>query len=487
MYSDYKPFRNYLRKQHLFPGLLSVWKHISRFGDSQSSVRLQDLAHYPADWELELLASEILLNCTGRVVPSDGAKLNFDFAQAVNHIRRISEAISEKTIHSPEDALNSMHPLIHQQVPWQDDASLERILRYAKIMRHNSLAKIIEPVLGLSIADLYKIGLAVGGAISKDPKILSSNYNQTPGITLGADRAFFKLVSADVESLRKEARKAKPFDQHWAFTYNPLRGKPLVYDASEPEKLFGISEKLLIWRITDGLYFDICKLPDFPAAAWGEAFDCYIGDVLKAALPSSIFNISKPQPYEIAKGQTHHGTDWLISDATGHIFVECKTKRLRLDAKLSSENSFLEEDIKTLAQCFIQNYKNINDAFNGLAGDTFKANGLPVFCVVVTLENWRLDLPKLKDKLDSLINQGVSLEEMPPSIIKDYPYMLLSTQQFERHFQDVARHGIFDSFMPNKNISKGGYRTLFPYALGELLPDIAKHVVPDQFINSKTH
>lgn len=459
---------------------------MSRLGDAQkNSVRLQDLAQYPADWELELLAREIILNCAGSVVPSDGTKLSFDFGQSVNHIRRISEAVSEKTIHSPEDAFNSMHPLIHQQISWQDDASLERILRYAKIMQHGSLAKIVEPALGISIADLYKLGLAVGGAISKDPKILSSNYNQTPGITLGADQAFFKLVSADIASLRKEARNTKPFDQHWAFTYNPLRGKPLVYNASEPDKLFGISEKLLIWRITDGLYYDIYRLLGF-SAAWGEAFDCYIGDVLKAALPSSIFRIRKPQPYKMAKGKIHHGTDWLISDTTGHVFVECKTKRLTLDAKLSSENSCLEEDIKTLAQCFVQNYKNINDAFNGLSDDAFQANGLPVFCVVVTLENWRLDLPKLKDKLDSLINQGVSLEKMPPSIIKDYPYMLLSTQQFERHFQDVARHGIFDSFMPDKNISRGSYQPLFPDALAELMPDIAKAAGLDQFKTYKS-
>lgn len=460
---------------------------MSRLGDApKNSVRLQDLAHYPTDWELELLAREILLNCTGRVAPTDGATRNFNFAQAVNHIRRISEAISEKTIHNHEDALKLMHPLIHQQVPWQDDALLERILRYAKIMQHDSLAKIVEPALGISIADFYKMGFAVAGSISKDPRVFSSTYKVLLGISLEVIEKFFKLVATDIESLRKEPRNVNLFNQDWAFTYNPLRGKPLVYDASEPDKLFGISEKLLIWRITDGLYYDIYHLLGF-SAAWGEAFDCYIGDVLKAALlPSSIFSIRKPQPYKIAKGKTHHGTDWLISDTTGHVFVECKTKRLTLDAKLSSENSCLEEDIKTLAQCFVQNYKNINDAFNSLPDDAFQANGLPVFCVVVTLENWRLDLPKLKDKLDSLINQGVSLEKMPPSIIKDYPYMLLSTQQFERHFQDVARHGIFDSFMPDKNISRGSYQPLFPDALAELMPDIAKAAGLDQFKTYKS-
>lgn len=480
MYLDYKPFRNYLRKQHLYTGLVSVWQFMSRIGDSQSNTRLQDLAHYPADWELELIAREIILNCGGSVVPLDGTTARFDLSQAVNHIRRITEAISKQTIDSHEDALSSVHALIHQQIPWQDDVPFERISRYAKIMQYGPLAKIVEPALDISIADLYKIGFAVAAALAEDPKVLASKFEVLPGISLGAIQAFFKLVSTDIETLKNEIRNVQSYDIKWAYTYNPLRGRPLIYDANAPEKLFGISEKLLIWRITDGLYYDIYRLQGF-SEAWGDAFECYIGDVLRAALSSTRFSILKPPIYTMNEN-VHHGTDWRVSDPTGHVFVECKTKRLRLDAKLSSESPPIEDEIKTLAKFFVQNYKNINDALNGSDSD-FDANGLPVFCVVVTLENWRLDLPKLKDRLDFLIQEGVSLERLPPSITKDHPYTLLSTQQFERYFQDVARQGIGASFTPENKMTRGKYRPLFPEALAELMPDIAEAAGLDQFKN----
>lgn len=255
MYSHYKPLRNHLSKQHLFPGLDSVWRHMTRVGDSGDHVRLREPDKYQFDWELELLAREIVLNCGGSVVPLNGDVASFDLTRAVNHIRRIDEAISKEKIDSPEAALSSIHTLIHQQAPWQDDDLFYRVTRYAKIMQHGPLAKIVEPALGISISDLYKIGLAVGGALCRDPKILSSNYTQTPGISPGADQAFFKLVSTDIETLRCEIRNVQNYDQRWAFTYNPLRGKPLVYDANTPEKLLGISEKLLLWRITAVVYF----------------------------------------------------------------------------------------------------------------------------------------------------------------------------------------------------------------------------------------
>jgi hypothetical protein len=453
---------------------------MSRIEDPNGSARLREPDKYPFDWELELLAREIVLNCSGGVVPTSRATASFDLNGAINHIRRIGEAISEVIIDSPESAFSALHPLLHQQTPWQDDDSFCRVTRYAKIMQHAPLAKLVEPALGLSISDLYKIGLVVGGALSSAPQILSSIYAQTPGISPGADLAFFKLVSADVESLRQEIRMVvTPFDQHWAYTYNPLRGKPLVYDATEPGKLLGISAKLLLWRITDGLYYDIYKLSGF-SKAWGDAFEIYIGDVLRAALPCSSFSIHGQKAYEICKAETHHGADWRISDTTGHVFVECKTKRLRLDSKLSSENSDLESDLKTLAQSFVQNYKNINDALNGLVPD-FDAKGLPIFCVVTTLENWRIDLPELKDKVDRMIRAGIELEKMPQSFIDDYPYTLLSAQQFERYFQNVAQQGIYASFMQGNSKAGGRWQPLFLETLADLMPDIAEAAGLNQF------
>ncbi|NOT19995.1 MAG: hypothetical protein HOP24_06970 [Sideroxydans sp.] len=472
MYSDYEPFRSFLRKQNLLSGLASVWQQMTKIGDADSSVRLQAPENFALDWELEIIAREIILNCDGGLASQNAEVATFDMAQAVNHLRRINEEISNKSIDTPEDAMGSMHALIHQQIPWQDDAPFERISRYAKILQYAPLARIVESAINISISDMYKIGLAVSGELQRKPYILSSNYAMTPGIAPGAEKAFFKLVATDIKTIRQKILSVQHYDSSWAYTYNPLRGNPLIYDASSPEKLFGISEKFLLWRITDGVYYDINDQEGFPKA-WGEAFDTYIGEVLNAALPLPTFNIRKPTAYEISKGKIHHGCDWLISDATGHVFVECKTKRLTLGAKLNSKNLPLDADIKTLAKSFIQNYKNINEALNGLIPN-FNAKGLPIFCVVITLENWRIELPELKERLDALIQQGVALENMPQSIVNDYPYMLLSTQQCEKYFQAVAQHSISAFFTSKVTMTRGRYRPLFPNVLAALMPDIAE-------------
>lgn len=470
MYSHYKPLRNFLRKQDLFWGLIAVWRGMSRFGDLQSNARLLEPSKYSPDWELELLAREIILNCNGGFPQSNSVLVNFNLPQVINHIRKFNNEISVRTINGFEEVLNSFYPLIHQQIPWQDDSPYFRLVRYLKIMQYSPLAKIVEPALSISISDLYKIGLSVSGSLASSPYVLSNNYADSSG----ANKAFFKLVSADIDTLRREIREKQCYDENWAFTYNPLRGKPLLYDVNSPEKLIGISQKLLIWRITDGLFYDIYRLSGF-SEAWGTAFDCYIKEVLDATLSSSNFRIHKPEKY-IKRKNVCHGTDWCISDATGHVFIECKAKRLTLEAKLSISDSPLEIEMRKLAEFFAQNYKNISDAQNGFMPN-FSTNGLPIFCVVTTLEDWRINVSEqLKNRLDDLIREGCKLKGLPPSIIEDHPYMLLSAQQFERHFQDVAQQGIHTSFMPNSGMVKGKHKLLFPDALKELMTDI----IPDE-------
>jgi hypothetical protein len=62
MYAHYKPFRNFLAKQHLFAALTVVWQHAKRHSRSEHQRNLLDPSHNPLVWELELLVREIVLN-----------------------------------------------------------------------------------------------------------------------------------------------------------------------------------------------------------------------------------------------------------------------------------------------------------------------------------------------------------------------------------------------------------------------------------------
>ena len=53
-----------------------------------------------------------------------------------------------------------------------------------------------------------------------------------------------------------------------------------------------------------------------------------------------------------------HGVDWVLSDSKGHLFIECKTKRLTLDAKTLSDSVALDRDLDVMAKAVVQHYRN---------------------------------------------------------------------------------------------------------------------------------
>jgi hypothetical protein len=61
-------------------------------------------------WELHLLCREILLHADD----SDDTLFSVDgLLELVNHVRRIDQGISERSVTSGESAMSALHPLIH--------------------------------------------------------------------------------------------------------------------------------------------------------------------------------------------------------------------------------------------------------------------------------------------------------------------------------------------------------------------------------------
>ena len=72
-----------------------------------------------------------------------------------------------------------------------------------------------------------------------------------------------------------------------------------------------------------------------------------------------------------------HGTDWILSDKTGHIFIESKTKRLTVNAKTLSDLVALDKDLAIMAKAIVQHYKNIRHALSGKS--KWKPDGRPIY------------------------------------------------------------------------------------------------------------
>jgi hypothetical protein len=108
---------------------------------------------------------------------------------------------------------------------------------------------------------------------------------------------------------------------------------PLVsFDRNHPERVICPIPFYLLRRISTGIFYDLVNKSDFDNA-FGESFQMYVGEVIEFACKPPRFAITPEESYYIGS-RKFHGVDWILSDDTGHLFIEAKTKRLTLGANV---------------------------------------------------------------------------------------------------------------------------------------------------------
>jgi hypothetical protein len=158
-----------------------------------------------------------------------------------------------------------------------------------------------------------------------------------------------------------------------------------------------------------GIFYDLVKTSDFDNP-YGDSFQVYVGEVLYAVCKPPRFTILAEEPYFVGSDK-FHGVDWLLSDDTGHLFIEAKTKRLTLGARIRSNDAAVEKDLMTMATAIVQHYRNIRDALDQKT--RWVPNGKPVYPLILTLEDWFIFSPRITEILNKhvrrlLVDQGIS-------------------------------------------------------------------------------
>ncbi|WP_146014333.1 hypothetical protein [Paraburkholderia rhynchosiae] len=393
--------------------------------------------------------------------------------KSINYIRKIKNTISAKNVSSPHAAMKIVFTLFHEQFQWQDEDFLGKAARYRKIFAHPLTKEAVEGDLRMSLQSLYIMGIAIAGSLGYQMGVQWRDYYRLPEVPRDHVDRFFELCAAERDELRSQIRAEQKYDKTWALTYNPLRGKPLFYSSERPQIVFGFSSKLLLWRITDGVYYDVAKGRSGFGKAFGTAFEHYVGDVLKTVLTAPTFRVMAETSFDVKKGHGRAGSDWHVSDEGCHVFIECKTKRIRLTAKADMDHEHFAEDLRKMAQFVVQNYKNIHEARTGVRRD-FPNRDLPFFNAIVTLENWRLGHPLIEPELRRLVVDELERERLPPLLLSECPYRVFSAQEFEMFSQDAARLGLASMFAKPETVTRGPYRSLFHDEVFQLLPEDAR-------------
>ncbi|WP_321916979.1 MULTISPECIES: hypothetical protein [unclassified Paraburkholderia] len=444
IYDLYKPFRNELRRMALQPALANIWWY-QRLAAPSAQISLpigingSVLEFYT--WELHTLCREVLLNACGS---ENTLSTPNGMIRMINHIRRISEGISERTVNSGDDALNALHALAHQQARWQYSRDEARLFRAYHIYSDHELAPVFRQATGISVRDMFLLAIAMTEAGARRAGTNASQDYTAFGVSNEARDRFFRMTGTTLTTIRHRLENLQRDDEGWEFTWNALEATPFInLDDNRSPGFWCPLPQLLLRRVTEGLFYDLAHGATTHRIKYGNeygrAFERYVGRVIAEVFDVAVFSISGEQPYKGKHGEKH-GVDWIVSDSTGNLFLECKTRRMKQDAKETPAGESLDKSLDELAEAVVQLYANIDDAVKGLSKWT--PNGLAVYPMVVTYEDWYLLTPQVVDKLNENVRVGLEKECLPKTLVETMPYFVTSINEFEMAAQDIAYLGI---------------------------------------------
>jgi hypothetical protein len=440
IYDLYKPFRNELRKMDLQTALENIWRY-QKLADLSALIKLptgiNGLVFEFYVWELHTLCREVLLHASGG---ENTISTPLGLIKMINHIRRINEGISKRTVNSGTDALNALHALAHQQARWQNSRDEARLFRAYHIYSDHELAPIFKQATGLSVRDVFLLAIAMAGSGTRQAGTNASQDYSEFGISQDARDKFFSMTGTTLTNIRQRLEELLRDDDGWEFTWNALEATPLVNVDNNKTPMFWCPlPQLLLRRITEGLFYDLVQgaktLKIKFGNGYGHAFERYVGRVIGEVLDAGKFSITSEQPYT-AKKAVKHGVDWIVSDSTGNLFIECKARRMKQDAKETSDGESLDKSLDELAEAVVQLYANIHDATKGISN--WVPNGLPVYPIVVTYEDWYLFTPQVVEKLNEYVRSRLEKKELPKELVETMPFFVTSINEFEMAAQDIA-------------------------------------------------
>ena len=452
MYDLYKPLRNELSQLALFPSLRVIWAWMQQlqFGqdfpaDIEVPHQIRRVLRSPTrgiyEWELALLAKELLVSA-----PENGPVDLHSwerFSSALNKLKDLGNGVSQH--YEPlfrQHIFIEMYRIAHQQFWWQRTLRLDsEVTRYLKIFGAPDLDAILQQRLGMSAQVLFTIGLSVSGHFLSDFELSAPVTFDIYGVTGEQIALFFAKYCKPLAEMQVRCREAQSFDENFIYAFNPLIQFPLVwYRAGDQIRIVAPVPRYLIRRFTEGVYYDILGTPGFDAA-FGDSYQAYVGDVLAAVNTSRSLTITAEREYLVGKDKKR-SVDWTVSDSTGELFIECKTKRLRLEAKIAlSDQTPLRSELAKLTEFALQIYKTLIDALAGRYSH-WTPTGKPLYPVIVTLEEWFVFGQKLDGEIDARIRSEFQSHGMDLQLLETYPLTICSVGEFERLMALVAMKGV---------------------------------------------
>lgn len=385
-----------------------------------------------AEWTLEHLTREVIRH--GDEEARKGATLRKwrTLSEIANTYRDLEGEIYRDLVGGPNIHLELMR-IMHRQFVWQQQRYDWRwIIRYYKIFNTAELNAHAEAATGLTVDQIYLIGLAYLGHFFDQPRWTKKVTVDIPGLTEQDLERFLAFTCLSRTALAEKLRKEHALDESFAYRYSSLRQFPIVeYSHGEVDEIACPIPTLLFWRITTGLYYSLRGQAGF-ATAFGASFQAYVGEVLQRCITGQGMQVLPEMEYHAGLNRKD-SIDWIVQEGdAAALFIECKTMRLTWASKAGmSDLSKLAQDVRKLAGAVIQTYKAIRDYRAGLYPHLAFVEARCITPVVLTLEDWYCNGQYLPGLLDEAVRTAMESAGLPPEWMTEMPYTVISIDEFE--------------------------------------------------------
>lgn len=463
IYREWKPLRNFLGKVDPKEAL-EVLRYYSLFSGD-----IQTLPPSPPDyievhdeifkvnngvlpWDVETLAREVIYAADDNYIARYSFRKWKDFSKAMNLLKSIENTIAETEINQ-SNIWREMFRLSHRQFPHQlDHLSRPTMIRYATLFSHAEVEPLLVNKLGLSAKKIITIGISLWGQFQTYAAIYKP-YSGWPklGITLKDLELFLKFMSMKYDDLQKLIKSNHKIDNTFFYKYNPITQAPLVEILRDNQVSYICpSVNKFQSRITRGLYYELFMINAF-GNAFGNAFEQYIGEVLIKSTKKSKTKIygEETDPHDFKKR-----CDWIIDQPKSFTIIECKTKRMAIDAyTVLDDDTALIAQLTKLAEAVVQAYQAfiIYDTV-GYSPQVYPYNPKKDGSIcVVTLEKWYIYGAQLV-RLREIVRQLLINKSIDPKLMEKVPFAIIGSDELEKlAFLASRNHSIRDMIVEHSD------------------------------------
>jgi hypothetical protein len=281
--AKYKPFRNKVAQLAVDDALGVVWAYsqllqIENFKPpleieiAPFYLHAKPRQSYLAEWDVEVLAKEIVINCG--YVASKGRTLRKwkTLADVAKRMKKFEQDIYAE-FGNPGNVLVELIRVLHRQIIWQTNSpNSKSIIRYYKIFNRPGIDALCIEKFGLTLWQLYMCGIATMGFYLDKPALVASFKSEIKALTPEIIEKFLSLASLPLPELRKLLKTEQQFNERFAYAYNSLRRYPLIrMRYQEQDTIVCPLPTLVYWKFTSGLYYELISDPRF-GEEFGDGF-----------------------------------------------------------------------------------------------------------------------------------------------------------------------------------------------------------------------